>query len=185
MSNIFDIFWIFRYVEIMSPIFELSTAVRARRSDMGLTQMALATLSGLSRATVNQVEKGTIKDLSLTRAARLLEVLGLSMSIAIPRPERRAAKKEKSSALDIAARTASVSYRTSIGAAQLLDALITGEVPPAFAPHVYAVLDEAPVSLLAAVVEQLHQEEALPRAQGWRQLRELAHRLKSRREIWR
>lgn len=85
----------------------------------------------------------------------------------------------------LAARSASVSYRTSIGAAQILDALITGEVPPAFAPHLYAVQDEAPVSLLAAVVEQSHQEKALSRAQGWRHLRELAHRLKSRREIWR
>jgi transcriptional regulator with XRE-family HTH domain len=168
----------------MSTILELSTAVRARRSDMGLTQLALATLSGLSRATVNQVEKGTIKDLSLTRATRLLEVLGLYMHVALPRADFRPEKKEKSRALDIAARTASVSYRSSIGANQLRDALITGEVPAAFAPHVYALLDEAPVSMLASVVEQLHQESGLERARAWKYMRDLARRLKSRREIW-
>ncbi len=168
----------------MSTILELSTAVRARRSDIGLTQTALAALSGLSRATVNQLEKGTIKDLSLTRAARLLEVLGLSMTIASPRPDIRPEKMQKGRALDIAARTASVSYRTSIGAAQLRDALITGEVPPALSPHVYALLDEAPVSLLASVAEQLHQEIGLERARVWKHMRDLARRLKSRREIW-
>jgi len=168
----------------MSTILELSTAVRARRSDIGLTQMALAALSGLSRATVNQVEKGTIKDLSLTRAARLLEVLGLSMTIASPRPDIRPEKMQKSRALDVAARTASVSYRTSIGAAQLRDVLITGEVPPGLSPHVYALLDEAPVSLLASVAEQLHQEIGLERARVWKHMRDLARRLKSRREIW-
>lgn len=185
MTNIFDIFSGSRYLGGMSTILALSTAVRARRCDIGLTQMALAALSGLSRATVNQVEMGTIKDLSLTRAARLLEVLGLSMTIASPRPDIRPAKKEKSRALDIAARTASVSYRSSIGAAQLRDVLITGEVPPALSPHVYALLDEAPVSLIASVVEQLHQESGLERARAWKHMRELARRLKSRREIWR
>lgn len=170
-----------------SPIFELSTAVRTRRSDMGLTQIALATLSGLSRATVNQVEKGTIKDLSLTRAARLLEVIGLSVAIATPRPRpaSREQEKEKGQALDIAARTASVSFKTPVSATHLREALTSGTPAPAFLPHVYALLDEAPVSLLASVVEQLHREEDVERAQVWKRMRELAHRLKSRREIWR
>ena len=170
-----------------SPIFELSTAVRIRRSDMGLTQMALATLSGLSRATVNQVEKGTIKDLSLTMAARLLEALGLSVAIATPRqrPASREPEKEKSEALDIAARTASVSYKMPVSATHLREAFNSGTPAPEFHPHVYALLDEASVSLLASVVEQLHREEGVERAQVWKRMRELAHRLKSSREIWR
>lgn len=169
------------------PIFELSTAVRTRRSDMGLTQIGLATLSGLSRATVNQVENRTIKDLSLTRAARLLEALGLSLAIATPRPRpaSREHKKEKNEALDIAARTASVSYKTPVNATHLREALTSGTPAPAFIPHVYALLDEAPVSLLASVVEQLHREEGVERAQVWKRMREMAHRLKSSREIWR
>lgn len=167
-----------------SPIFELSAAVRTRRVDMGLTQLALATLSGLSRATINQVERGTIKDLSLTRAARLLDVLGLSVTIATPRPRPATSEKAKGGALDIAARTASVSYRTPISAAQLRKALTAGTPAAASVPQVYALLDEAPVVLLASVVEQLHREDGVERAQVWTRMRELAHRFKSRREIW-
>ena len=169
----------------MSAILELSSAVRARRSDMGLTQMTLAKLSGLSRATVNQVEKGKIKDLSLTRAAKLLEVLGLAVTITAPRPKVRQAETRKSPALDLAARMASVSYETLMNGAQLRRALITGAIPKNFLSHVYVLLDEAPVSLLAALVEQLHLEDGIERAQAWKQMRELAYELKSSRELWR
>lgn len=168
----------------MSAIFELGAAVRVRRSDMGLTQMTLARLSGLSRATVNQVEKGTIKDLSMTRAAKLLEALGLSVTITAPRSRSNQAEGGKSHALDIAARTASVSYKVPLSPPKLRDALITGSVPKGLLPHMHALLDEAPVALLASVVEQLHREERVDRAQVWKHMRELAHDLKSSRELW-
>lgn len=151
---------------------------------MGLTQAALAKLSGLSRATVNQVEKGTIKDLSITRAAKLLEALGLSVMITAPRPKSRTTETQKSLALDIAARTASVSFKEPITASQVRQALVSGVVLPGRLPHVYTLLDEAPVSLLASVVEQLHVEEGVDRAHVWKRMHALALRLKSRRELW-
>jgi hypothetical protein len=45
-------------------------------------------------------------------------------------------------------------------------------------PHVRALLDEASPALLAAVVEQLHLEDGVERAQVWRTMRALAHQLK-------
>lgn len=168
----------------MSAIQELGSSVRTRRSDMGLTQTTLAKLSGLSRATVNQVENGTINDLSLTRASRLLGVLGLSMTVTTPRPRHLNNRDAKSSALDLAARTAGVSYRVAMSADQLRDSLSTGVVPPEFMPHVHTLLEEAPVSLLAAVVEELHEELGVDRTQVWKRMRTLAHQFKSSRELW-
>lgn len=168
----------------MSTILELSSAVRTRRSDMGLTQMTLAKLSGLSRATVNQVENATLKDLSLTRAATLLGVLGLSVTVAAPRPKSPQNKSARSSALDLAARTASVSYRVAMTASQVREVFTTKSIPTAFLPHVHTLLEEAPVSLLASVVEELHLKLGLERAQVWKNMRELARRLKSSRELW-
>jgi len=168
----------------MSAIQELGSTVRTRRSDMGLTQTTLAKLSGLSRATVNQVENGTINDLSLTRASKLLGVLGLSMTVATPRPMRFKSKDSKSSALDLATRTAGVSYRVAMSADQLRDSLSSGVVPPEFMPHVHTLLEEAPVSLLAAVVEELHEGLGVDRTQVWKKMRALAHQFKSSRELW-
>lgn len=168
----------------MHPLHELSAAVRVRRSDMGLTQLKLAALSGLSRATVNQLEKGVIKDLSMGRATRLLDVLGLSMAITLPQARARRSLLKKGSALDIAARSASVSYKTLMSADLLREVLTSDVRLPEFFPHLYALLDEAPVSLLASLVEQVHDETGIERAQVWQRMRELAHSLKSAREIW-
>lgn len=168
----------------MSAILELSSAVRTRRSDMGLTQTALAKLSGLSRATVNQVENGTIHDLSLTRATKLLDTLGLSVIFTVPRPKKALQTRSKSSALDLAARTASVSYRVSITADQLREVLSTDALPRDLLPHIHTLLEEAPVSLLASVVEELHGALGVERVQVWKRMRALARRLKSGRALW-
>jgi len=115
----------------MSPLVEVSHAVRARRRDMGLTQAAVAKLSGLSRATVNQLEAGTIRDLSLGRASRLLDALGLSIQVSSDRLSRGAQGRAKSPPLELAARTASVSYRYGMTAVELRKALLTGRFPDA------------------------------------------------------
>ena len=163
---------------------ELSVAVKTRRVDMGLTQTSLARLSGLSRATVNQVETGTIKDLSLTRVARLLSVLGLSVTVSAPREWPRPARGVKTPALVVAARTASVSYRTLMRPSVLHKTLTTGVVASRFVPHVRALLEEASPALLASVVEQMHFEAGIERATAWTSMRALARQFKSRRELW-
>jgi transcriptional regulator with XRE-family HTH domain len=166
----------------MSPLVELATAVRTRRSEMGLTQNHLAELSGLSRATVNEVETGRLRDLSLNRAARLLDALGLAVSITPPHLRHTALSDR---AFEMAARTASVSYKTALTASALRKLLLTGDVPAGFVPHVRTLLDEAPMSLLALVVEQLHDEEGIDRADVWARMRELAQRLSVFRRHWR
>lgn len=163
---------------------ELSTAVRVRRSDIGLTQAKLAGLCELSRATINQVENGSIKDLSVKRATRLLDELGLAMHVVEPRTSKRLASSERTPALKLAARSASVSYKQSISEGQLADILVNGDCPPDWVPHVFALLDEAPVSLLAGVVEQIHIEYGQQRSCVWQTMRKLARSLKSVRPLW-
>lgn len=166
----------------MSTLIELSAVVRARRSDIGLTQLMLAKMSGLSRATVNQLENGMLKDLSLSRASRLLEVLGLSMSIAAP--DSKQTQKHRSTPLTIAARTASVSFKHSVSPEQLRTAFIEGRVSATILPHIFTLLEEAPVTLLARVVEQVHAENNIERSEIWKQMRLLAVKLKSSRQLW-
>ncbi|PKO62516.1 MAG: hypothetical protein CVU24_03745 [Betaproteobacteria bacterium HGW-Betaproteobacteria-18] len=168
----------------MSNLQELSQAVRLRRTDMGLTQTVLAKLSGLSRATVNQVEQGSIKDLSLTRASRLLGALGLGMAVEPPRTRKQAARAPAASALSLAAQMANVSFRNGISAEQLQDVICHTSVPMHLMPQVYTFLEEAPVSLLARVVEELHSDCAIERWQIWQNMRDLARSLKSSRALW-
>ena len=167
----------------MSALQELSQAVRARRMDMGLTQNTLAKLSGLSRATINQVENATLSDLSLTRAAKLLGVLGLSLGVTQPQPHR-SKRATQSSALAIAARTASVSYREPLSTKDLRAVLTGQSVPDDLAPHIHTLLEEAPVPLLAAVADQVHAERGIERAMVWKTMKDLARHFQTNRELW-
>ena len=168
----------------MSTLHELGSAVHARRSEMGLTQARLATLSGLTRQTVNQVENGTIGDLSLNRASRLAEVLGLSLAVRDPRANPGVMPGARSSALARAARTASVSYREVMAPALLRKILVAGSVSPDDAPYLHALLDDAPMSLLASLSEQLHSEAGMSRQQAWQHFRQIARQVVSKRDIW-
>ncbi len=168
----------------MFSLHELGNAVRPRRSDMGLSQATLAHLAGLSRTTVNSLEKGSIKDLSLHRASKLLDVLGLSLSIpqVHPRPARPA--PGRSPALDVAARTANVSYKSQVTSAELRDVLVKADVPPRIFANVRALLEDAPVATLARAVEQLHDELGIDRSEVWKNMRALAQQMQVKREIF-
>ena len=168
----------------MLPLQELGIAVKTRRADMGLTQAALARISGLSRSTVNSLENGAIKDLSVNRAHKLLEVIGLSLSIPEVHPRTRRAGTARSPALEVATRTANVSYKSQVTGAQIRTALLKGEVPASAFANVRALLDEAPVSMLARVVEQIHLESKTARSDVWKSMRALANRMQVQRDIF-
>jgi transcriptional regulator with XRE-family HTH domain len=164
----------------MSAIHELGQALRARRAEMGLSQAQLAALSGLSRQTVNQIETCAAPDLGINKAQRLASVLGLMLRVEAGRP--RLGRPPKLMPLTRAAATASV--RTPLTAPALKRILASGNLPEKYIPHLSALLDDAPVSLLGAVAEQVHDEANIPREDVWKNYRSLARQVKSRREIW-
>lgn len=157
---------------------ELGTAVRQRRQDMGLSQQQLADLVALSRATVNDLETGKLKDLSSNRIERLANELGFAVGLV---GTRRSADK---SALEAAARTASVPYTNELPASVLLDSIRNGVVPPGYIPHLRTLLQEAPVAILADVADELQQSHGVPKPDTWKRMRTLASVLKCDRRLW-
>jgi len=85
----------------------------------------------MSRATVNQVETGSVKEGVLTCAERLLAELGLSLQLSLSRG-RREKLLPKSSPLELRSRTAGVSYRTRLNPRRLHSALVLAELSPEF-----------------------------------------------------
>jgi transcriptional regulator with XRE-family HTH domain len=183
VSKILDILSAGSYHWPMYASHELSSAVRTRRQEIGLTQKGLAKLAGLSRSTVAEVEAGTIKDLSFTRTAAILSALGLGVTITPAHP-RLNPKVSREKPLEVAARTASTSYAGVVPAEFVSDALVQGQVPEQYRAHIHALLDEAPIALLARAVEQIHQESNAPREKVWSNMRRMARQLKSHRELW-
>lgn len=166
----------------MSDLAWIGVSVAQRRAELGLTQAALAQLAGLSRATVNALERGTVPDLSVGRLGRLLQVLGNQLQV-VPRARRDDAAADRA-ALQAAARTASVSYRRVLPTAVLADALATGVLPPQYLAHVATLLDESPLPVVVAAVEAAGRRAAVPPSQIWKHVGQWARELKSSRKEW-
>jgi transcriptional regulator with XRE-family HTH domain len=156
---------------------ELGHLVRARREALGLSQQRLARLSGLSRATINQLENGTLVDLGVSKLADLMDLVGLRLE-AGPR------KTTPRHALRMASSTSSVSYRTPMGTQQLARALATGELPAELIAHVSTFLDEAPLPLVVSAVEEAARSRGVPPKRVWQHLTRWAHELRSPRAAW-
>lgn len=157
---------------------ELGTAVRQRRQEIGLSQHQLAQLAELSRATISDLENGKLKDLSSNRIERLANELGFAVGlVGTRRPKDR-------SALEAAARIASVPYASELPAGTLLESLKEGIVPPGYIPHLRTLLQESPVAILADVAEELQRVHDVPRSDTWKRMRMLAAVLKCNRRLW-
>lgn len=157
---------------------ELGTAARQRRQDMGLSQQQLADLVELSRATVNKLETGKLKDLSSNRIERLANELGFAVGLVGTR------RPNGKSALETAARIASVPYTSELPASVLFDSIKEGVVPPGYIPHLRTLLQEAPVAILADIADELQQRLDVPKPDSWKRMRMLAGVLKCNRRLW-
>lgn len=151
---------------------------------MGLSQSLVAELSGLSRSTVSALESGKINDLSLNRTQKLLEVLGLSLSIPEVHPRANRSAKPPSPPSELAARTANVSYSSQVTGDEIKDALLQRVVPQQVEANVRSLLEDAPVAMLARLVEQLHGESRADRAVVWDNMRKMARKLHVNRRIF-
>lgn len=91
--------------------------------------------------------------------------------------------KEKN-ALEVASRTASVSFGKPIPPETLRQSLVEGLIPPKFIPQLRALLDEAPVGVLSSVAAQLERENDAPPKATWQAMRQLAKALGCVRPLW-
>lgn len=154
-------------------LLDIGRRLRERRIALGLSQMRLARLAGLSRATINQLENGTLKDLAFGRLAAVLELIGMSLEAQ--------AHPAYGNGLRMASVGAGVSYRRGIEPDELADALASGRVPPALAPQLATLLDEAPLPLLVRAVEEAARRAKISPATIWRNLERWAAEWRSPR----
>lgn len=154
---------------------ELGSEIRKARTARGLTQAQLAHATDLSRETLNLLESGLVRDLGIRKVWAVLDHLGLSVTL------QQGTRPRRPDYMRMACASASVSFKTALTENELIHALVTGKVPAKRASHLRTLLDEAPVALLRALVEE---------AAGWtkpgkleRNLRKLASDLGASRSI--
>ncbi|MBD8049080.1 helix-turn-helix transcriptional regulator [Limnohabitans radicicola] len=155
---------------------DIGLIVQTRREALGLSQARLARLSGLSRATINQLENGSLVDLGTHRLLGLLHLLGMDLTAQTRTPRTKA--------LALLSQTASVSYKTALMPDALAQALVSGELPDALLPQVSTLLDEAPLPLIVSGLEEVAQRTHTPPKTLWKNLTAWAQALQSPRTAW-
>jgi len=155
---------------------EIGLKVGQRRIDLGLSQDRLAKLCGLSRSTIHHLEKGTLNDLGAAKLLALLSLLGLDV-IAQGHSKKR-------HGLDIASKTASVSYKTKLHSNDLSYSLACGKLPDNIYPHVATLLDEAPLEIIVSAVEEAAKDNHISPKLIWKNIHRWAHEMQSPRVVW-
>jgi transcriptional regulator with XRE-family HTH domain len=155
---------------------DIGQLVHERRQALGLSQARLALMSGLSRATINQLETGSLVDLGAAKLIALLDLVGLNLAADT--------RKGHAHALQSVSQSASVSYRTLLDPAVLSAALVDGALPKGITPHVATLLDEAPLSLIVAAVEEVASTSSTNPKLLWKHVIHWAKDLHSPRGVW-
>ena len=115
-------------------------------------------------------------DLGATKLIALLDLVGVNLDAGARQGQQRA--------LQSVSQTASVSYKTVLDPAALAAALVDGQLPARITPHVATLLDEAPLSLIVAAVEDVAAQSHLSPKLLWKHLIAWAHALQSTRAVW-
>ncbi len=155
---------------------EIGLKVGQRRTDLGLSQERLAKLCGLSRSTIHHLEKGSLNDLGAAKLLSLLSLLGLDVITQ--------EHSKKHHGLDMASKTASVSYKTKLQSCDLSHSLACGDLPESIYPHVATLLDEAPLEIIVSAVEEAARNNHVAPKVIWKNINRWAHEMHSLRSAW-
>lgn len=129
-------------------IFEIGQRIRTAREMSGLSQSRLASLAGVSRTTLSQLESGVIPDIGLRKLQAVLDRVGLGLSL-------QPARQRATDFVKVAATMGSTSYRERLGEDELIRALLTSRIPAGKRPQLRHLLEEAPRSLIRGLLRQL------------------------------
>jgi len=156
---------------------DLGTLSRSRRLKLGLSQIQTARFCGLSRTTIHLLESGTLNDLGFGKAMHLMDVLGIYI-------QTGQSGAIKNNALLMVSRSASVSYKEPLTAKELSKALASGLIPKGKMAHIATLIDEVPISMIGAAVEEAALNGEMASKKIWNHLHQWAKELKSPRSIW-
>lgn len=151
---------------------EVGSTIVSARVEAGLSQAQLAKFAGLSRVTVNQLENGSLDEIGYAKLTNILGILGLNLQLQ--------ATTGLKSALAIAARSISTSYRDAVTPESLAQILRSGVVPAGYRAHISTLLDETPLPLIVKTVKEAATKEA-PAKKIMKHLTNWAHEWKIRR----
>lgn len=157
-------------------IAEIGQKVAQQRVALGISQERLAKLSDLSRSTIHHLEHGTLHEIGAAKLFKLLSLLDIRL--------KTENEVTQSHVLEMASRSASVSYKTTISPQELAEFLTTGEINSNKIAHITTLIDELPLPLIALLVKETSKKYDVPPKKIWNHIYSWAVQTKSPRTAW-
>ena len=159
---------------------EIGNGLREARLSAGLSQAEIASIAGVSRATLNALENGR-GDISSLTLLKVADLLSISLSLT---PQNPTVRSRAASAIEMAAASASVSYALVLPGKQLAAALLTGTIDHQWMPHIAHFVDEQSSQMIIRVVRDVAASANVEPKKVWRNARKLADEVESANPRW-
>jgi len=128
---------------------EIGHRLRQARLSRGFTQAKLAQSAGVSRATLNALENGLVKDLGIVKVLAIAGAVGVTLDV-VPLPKRAGRDY-----LALATTAANVGFRMPVSEMDVVRALLTGSPPPKGRPNLRRLLEDSPPEVVRGLLEQV------------------------------
>lgn len=130
-------------------LIELGQKLRQLRKAAGLTQAQLAQLAGVARETLSRVENGSYNDLGIKKMITLLELVGGELFV------QSRAKRAAPDFVRRAVSAANISHKERLHGDELIQALVTGAIPPGRGGHLHSVFEDLSSENREGLIKQI------------------------------
>lgn len=154
---------------------EVGGVVRAYRKATGVSQKELASLIGISRATLNYLESGRDIEIGASKLLALLTLLGIPFSV----PDA-VDREHDDKVLDRSVKA----VKGKLSRKVVVEAFATGRPPAGSESALLRLLEEASDEAAFAIIRAVSGGSGQPPKAVWKHARALARTLGSARALW-
>jgi transcriptional regulator with XRE-family HTH domain len=157
-------------------IIQIGRNVKEKRESIKLTQAQLASLSKVSRMTINALENGHLKEIGITKLLSIIELLDMTLDF-----KDRPSSKDTLMQLT---QSANVSYKEQLTPTIFKNALMTANMPKKYIGNMMYFFDEAPESVVNKTIHAIATLQKVNHSMIKNNAKKIAQEIKSPRAMW-
>jgi transcriptional regulator with XRE-family HTH domain len=157
-------------------IIQIGQKVKEKRESIKLTQAQLASLSKVSRMTINALENGHLKEIGITKLLSIIELLDMTLDF-----------KDHPSSKDTLiqlTQSANVSYKEILTPTIFKNALMAARMPKKYIGNMMYFFDEAPEGMVHKTIHAIAALEKVSPSIIKNNAKKMAQEIKSPRAMW-
>jgi transcriptional regulator with XRE-family HTH domain len=157
-------------------IIQIGRKVKERRESMRLTQAKLASLSKVSRMTVNALENGHLKEIGITKLLSIMQLLDMTMHF-------KDDHSPKDTLIQLT-QSANVSYKHMLTPTIFKNALVKAKMPKKYIGNMMYFFDEAPEGVVNKTIHAVAALKKIEPSIIKNNAKKIAQDIKSPRVMW-